>query len=358
MGWLNYPTYFLTELNHGTITQHIFWQSWIMGPLPNIFFDRGDPGLNIKPPSSPNLPPDLGRHAGSGIQSPAGWEPAAPIAVMRKREGHLCHGEDDYEPWCFITTSTPCLPPHVVEQHGSLFQQGKPIGCSSPYCQTGRLAMWWTQRTFTTDWARLSAPRSWGQVPPPVDRAWSPSRAILQSKFYRCRAEGRFGCQEPTTRSSTPGTEAIQTSSCFSPSGALMCTFPQMGDLWNLDSLAWRLDRGQVSKRDPCGCTALASMSHQVTIVWKLYFINVLFQKVFHGIPWGLFHGNSNKGCVEWSLGGMVDCCGSYIIYFLFGFRAAFCIPAVRQQWRCFAMMREAMGCSRRSVMFSMRCFP
>lgn len=78
------------------------------------------------------------------------------------------------------------------------------------------------------------------------------------------------------TGSSTPRTKAIQTSSCLSPSGALMCPFSPMGESWNLESLhmyhkiclgPWRLDRGQVSKRGPCGCTSIASMNRPVILV-------------------------------------------------------------------------------------------
>ena len=68
------------------------------GWYPTKLFKKADPGLKITPPSPPNLPADLGRHAGSGIQSPAGRQPSAPIAIIGKWEGHLCHGEDDHEP--------------------------------------------------------------------------------------------------------------------------------------------------------------------------------------------------------------------------------------------------------------------
>ena len=245
------------------------------GWYPTKLFKKADPGLKITPPSPPNLPADLGRHAGSGIQSPAGGQPSAPIAIIGKWEGHLCHGEDDHEPWCFITTSTPRLPPHVVEQHRGFFQQGKPSRCSSPNCQIGRLTMWWTERTLQPDWERFSAPFSWCEVSSPVDRAWSPSRAMLQFKFYWCRAAGRFGFWKPATGWSTPRTKAIQTSSCFSPSGALMSFFTNgwIVESWKFTYVPkiclgpWRLDRGQVSKRGLCGCTSIASMNRTVILV-------------------------------------------------------------------------------------------
>ena len=67
------------------------------GQYQTKLFHNADPGLKITSPSPPNLPADLGRHAGPGTQSPAGGQPATPIAIMWKREGRLCPGEDDYE---------------------------------------------------------------------------------------------------------------------------------------------------------------------------------------------------------------------------------------------------------------------